>query len=114
MWPRVCLILLSTVGGWAGCGSEDGGPVLDAGGDTAPDLDVGVDTEPPVAAVDFTLAGCAVFDLTIPSCRGPAPLTVSFIPITSDGVTRLLWDFGDLSAPSSDLLASHTYPLPGT
>jgi hypothetical protein len=113
MLSRGLLIALVTVGVQVGCGSRDRPPVIDAGGDTLPNPDVGSDTEPAMPAVDFTVSGCASFDASVPSCRGPAPLTLSFIPITSGNVSRFLWDFGDLSAPSSEMLASHTYPLPG-
>ena len=64
-----------------------------------------------VLAVDFTVMGCPIFDATIPQCRGPAPLTLTFVPITSGAVTRFLWDFGDLSK-SFEALPTHTYTQP--
>ena len=105
-------ISVAVVGAW-GCSDErpltppDGGPDAPFVPDAAGDL------RSSVQAVDFTIGGCAHFEPGTPTCRGPAPLTVSFIPISSGNVSRLLWDFGDLSAPSSEPLPSHTYPLPG-
>jgi hypothetical protein len=93
----------------AGC-SKDGGRT-DAGVEAGP-IDAPVPDAPPTPlTVDFTVIDCPMFDGTIPRCRGPAPLTVSFAPITTGNVSRLLWDFGDQTT-SSDPTPTHTYALP--
>ena len=82
--------------------------------DAAPEAGVDAprgDARPTVLAVDFTVMGCPKFDATIPRCEGPAPLTLTFVPITSGPVTRFLWDFGD-SSSSYENLPTHTYTLP--
>jgi hypothetical protein len=89
-----------------GPGSVDAGP----DGPGGPDAQEG-DGRPTVLAVDFTVTGCPNFDATVPQCRGPAPLTLTFVPITSGVVARFLWDFGDLSK-SYEALPTHTYTLP--
>jgi hypothetical protein len=95
----------------AGCPGDPAGPG-DGGVDAPqpPDGPTG-DGRPMVLAVDFTVMGCPDFDPAIPQCRGPAPLTLTFVPITSGAVTRFLWDFGDLSK-SFEALPTHTYSLP--
>ena len=102
----------------AACDAKDQPAATDAGPDAPTDADPdgapAADLGPGVPAVDFTVNGCDLFDPTTPTCRGSAPLTLSFIPITSANVSRLFWDFGDLSSPSSDSLPSHTYTLPGS
>ena len=94
-------------------GCPDDSPVSpDAGGDSGGSPDVGgLDGPPPVFAVDFTVIGCPSFDPSIPQCRGPAPLTLTFVPITSGTVTRYLWDFGDLAKSFEDI-PTHTYTQP--
>jgi hypothetical protein len=94
----------------AACSKETPSPVDAA--DAPVETDAGqVDGRPTVLAVDFTVIGCPNFDATVPQCRGPAPLTLTFVPITSGVVTRFLWDFGDLSK-SFEALPTHTYTLP--
>ncbi len=88
-------------------GSTDGGTEGGSGLDAAD-----FDGPPAVLAVDFTVIGCPTFDPNIPQCRGPAPLTLTFVPITSGTVTRFLWDFGDLSMKSYEDIPTHTYTQP--
>jgi hypothetical protein len=103
------LALLGALG--AACTEPPGTPA-DSGVDGPPGLDGGEgDGRPTVLAVDFTVMGCPNFDATVPQCRGPAPLTLTFVPITSGVVTRFLWDFGDLSK-SYEALPTHTYTQP--
>src|SRR5262245_60869724 len=84
----------------------DGGPDAPAGPDAAEP-----DSRPTLQAVDFTVIGCPHFDPPIPQCRGPAPLTLTFVPITSGTVTRFIWDFGDLAKSFEDI-PTHTYTQP--
>jgi hypothetical protein len=88
-----------------------GGTARDAGVEVNPPVDVPPEVPTAPATVDFTVIDCPMFDGTIPQCRGPAPLTVSFAPITTGNVSRLLWDFGDQST-SSEATPTHTYALP--
>jgi hypothetical protein len=107
--PPAALALLGAL--LAACSGETPEPAIDA----APVRPDGAE-EPPgptVLAVNFTVIGCPSFDATVPQCRGPAPLTLTFVPITSGPVTRFLWDFGDRST-SFETLPSHTYPFPDT
>ena len=90
---------------------------------TAPQPEAGVDvriadarvprdaTATPLA-VDFTVSDCPSFE-DGPSCRGRAPLTVQFVPVTTGAVTKYLWVFGDGSEPSSMSAPVHTYSFPG-
>jgi hypothetical protein len=96
------MILLATCGK-AGNGARDAGP--DGGSEVGPDLPAVPQT------VDFTVIDCPMFDGTVPQCRGPAPLTVSFAPIITGNVTTFLWDFGDQTT-SSEVTPTHTYALP--
>jgi hypothetical protein len=63
--------------------------------------------------IDVAVTGCASLDLSGPVCRGTAPLTVTFSPVGSPGLTTFLWRFGDGSPPVSDHAPVHTYTLPG-
>jgi hypothetical protein len=101
---------LALLGALAAACPETPGPTVDAAQDARPDATEG-DTRPTVLAVDFTVIGCPKFDASVPQCRGPAPLTLTFVPITSGVVTRFLWDFGDRSN-SYESLPTHTYTLP--
>ena len=62
--------------------------------------------------VDFTVRDCPRLDFATPQCRGPAPLTLTFVPLTSGNVSTFAWDFGDLTK-SDESLPIHTYVLPG-
>jgi hypothetical protein len=89
-------------------GPTDGGADAPARPDAAE-----LDARPTLQAVDFTVIGCPKFDPAIPQCRGPAPLTLTFVPITSGTVTRFVWDFGDLAKSFEDI-PTHTYTQPDT
>jgi len=65
-------------------------------------------------AVDFTVTGCPSFDSATPRCTGTAPLTLSFVPVTSPQVGTFQWDFGDGTPRSSLQAPTHTFTLPGT
>ncbi|HEY0712150.1 MAG TPA: PKD domain-containing protein, partial [Polyangia bacterium] len=110
----IAITAMTMTTGLACAGCDDGDPpagMTDGGPDVAPPMDA--PEEGPVVApsIDFTVIGCPLFDGSIPRCTGPAPLTVSFAPITTGNVTRLLWDFGDQTT-SSETLPRHTYTLP--
>jgi hypothetical protein len=110
----VVALALSAAPSCAGCDDEDPPPgTIDGGTDVTPSMDA--TEEGPVVApsIDFTVIGCPSFDGTIPRCTGQAPLTVSFAPITTGNITRLLWDFGDQTT-SSETLPTHSYTLPGS
>jgi PKD repeat protein len=67
-----------------------------------------------ILAVDFTATGCPMLSLRVPFCTGRAPVTLTFIPITTMPAGRYLWDFGDGTPRSSEATPTHTYPLPGS
>ncbi len=71
------------------------------------------DVRPVPPMVDFTVGDCPRLDPTLPQCRGAAPLTLSFVPLTSGNVSSFVWDFGDLTN-SSEVQPVHTYVLPGS
>jgi PKD repeat protein len=79
----------------------------------APDAPVTRDATVAPLAVDFTVSDCPSFT-TGPVCRGQAPLTVQFVPVTTGTVTKYLWDFGDGTEPSSLATPVHTYSFPGS
>jgi PKD repeat protein len=78
-----------------------------------PDAAVARDAMPTALAVDFTVADCPTFGAG-PRCRGGAPLTVQFVPVTTGAVTKYLWNFGDGTDLSSARTPVHTYPFPGS
>lgn len=93
----------SDAGPWDALGSEGGANV--DGGSGAFSVDFTVSDCPGVpgdAGADAGAAGC---------CRGPAPLTLTFVPLTAGPVTRFLWQFGDETS-STQLTPTHTYALP--
>jgi hypothetical protein len=95
------------------CTSEEGSP--DAAIDARPLIDAPTgEVQPTLLALDFTVTGCPDLDLKKPQCKGPAPLTISFVPITSGNISRLLWDFNDGQPKSSERIPTHTYVLPGS
>jgi PKD repeat protein len=82
-------------------------PVADAGVS-----DAGGDLSAPLT-LDLSVTGCPSFDVAQVVCSGPAPLTVSFAPVGSPGLTTFLWTFGDGTPSSSERAPSHTYAFPG-
>lgn len=103
--------LLSTAA-LAGCGdagiSPADGMALEASvlPDGGPPLD-GV--APPFA--DFTAIGCA-YDAATDTCRGTAPLAVTFVPIVGSSVETYEWTFGDGGATSSQPAPTYVYERP--
>jgi hypothetical protein len=83
------------------------------GGRDAPPIDAPAADVPRPLAVDIAVSGCADRDLSEARCFGPAPLTVSFAPVSSPSLTRFVWTFGDGSPPSTERAPTHTYVLPG-
>ncbi len=79
----------------------DAGPLKDAAGDLA---------GPPGLAISVT--GCATFDVETRTCTGPAPLTLSFTPVGSPGLTFFRWTFDDGTPASTDTAPTHTFALP--
>jgi PKD repeat protein len=110
---RSCAIL---VGVLAACRS--GSTSMPEGGVDVriPDAPVPRDGMAAPLAIDFTAGGCPSFTTgaTGPRCRGPAPLTVQFVPVTTGAVTKYLWDFGDGTEPASTRTPLHTYSFPGS
>lgn len=65
--------------------------------------------------LDIAVTGCAtldIADITHVACTGTAPLTVSFSPVGSAGLTDFRWTFGDGTPDSFDRAPVHTYTLP--
>src|SRR4051812_48198247 len=98
------LALATLVGCGKDAGSRDAGAVLEA----PEPADATDDTQPAVLAVDFTVSGCATYDVGKPQCRGKAPLTLAFVPIASGDIKHFRWNFGD-SYETSDTTPVHTY-----
>jgi hypothetical protein len=110
---RIGALLPLLLGLFTACPSNGGGRA--DGGDGSPEvLEAGPgDTRPVPRMVDFTVGECPRLDPTMPQCRGAAPLTLKFVPLTSGNVTSFVWDFGDLTS-SDEALPVHTYVLPGS
>lgn len=86
----------------------------DAAVDMAPiDVAVTPDAGPKPLALEFSATGCATFDPMAPRCDGVVPLTLTFTPIASEGLTRFLWTFGDGTPASSERSPRHTYTVKG-
>lgn len=92
-----------------------GETAADAAVDTPPvDVPATPDTAATTLALEFSATGCASFqDGKVPRCEGTAPLTLTFTPIASAGLTRFLWTFGDRTPASSERSPQHTYAIPG-
>ncbi len=98
-------------GGLAGCDDSTTAPV-EAGVDAAlADGGVPLDTLSSALAIDFTVAGCSRTDAAT-TCTGAAPLTVTFVPITSGDLSEFFWTFGD-NTQSTLINPQHTFALPG-
>jgi PKD repeat protein len=97
-----------------GCGGGGGQPKLDAAMDFAPvDVAAMPDAGPKPLSLDFSATGCTTTDPIAQRCAGVAPLTLTFTPIASEGLTRFLWTFGDKTPSSSERSPRHTYTVPG-
>jgi len=99
--------LLASCGG--GHGSTDAAvdaPVVDRPGNELPGG----------LHVDFTVEGCPELDTSDGQvrCRGPAPLELTFYPVTSPSVAGYQWDFGDGPESSSEQTPTHVYRTPGS
>src|SRR5262245_26486005 len=113
MLRMACLLAVAL----AGCPEDDG--AVD-GAVRPPDAradDLGIDTDGGGAARSvFTIVGCASLDLTTasPECLGPAPLRLTFVPL-STGVTTFVWTFAGGDPPSSRAITpSVLFSRPGT
>lgn len=114
---RLGLLLLAMLA--PGCDDE-----APAGADASFEAGVPLDApEPPsfgedggtsTLVLDFTATGCAPLDQEPLRCSGVAPLTLSFVPVSTTAVAQVLWDFGDQTAKSFELTPRHTYALPGS
>ena len=71
------------------------------------------DAGPKPLSLDFSATGCIATDPVAARCSGVAPLTLTFTPIASEGLTRFLWTFGDKTPSSSERSPRHTYTVPG-
>jgi PKD repeat protein len=111
----VTVLATATAAAVAGSCGGGGARTRDAGIDrpVADDASSVVDSVATPLVLDFAATGCMAFDLGTPRCDGIAPLTLTFTPIASDGLSRFLWDFGDGTASSSDRSPAHSYALPG-
>ncbi len=108
-WTSAFLLLAT-----AAC-PQDNAPNPDAAIDAQPRIDTGrPDATQSVLSVDFTAGGCFSLDPAGPTCTGRAPLTLSFVPVSTSPVVRFLWDFGDGTAKSSERTTSHTFTRPGS
>jgi PKD repeat protein len=103
--------LVVTLAALAGCGDDTG----EADGAVTPmdakldDLGVLPDGGGPLRG-GFTILGCATLDVTAgsPHCTGPAPLTLTFVPLIS-GVNTFLWTFTGGDPPSSRAINPSAY-----
>jgi hypothetical protein len=122
--PNKIAVAMALAGLVVACTKDDDRPISDGGAtDVAPEAGP-IDAPAPTLLLDFTISGCPTFDGgapvgaaasadgTGPHCQGPAPLTVSFAPITAGTVTRVLWDLGE-GPLTPELYPTHTYALPG-
>lgn len=111
---RAALALAALLPTAAACGGSSGGG-HDAGRDLLPfDSPAASDGSPQGLAVDFTVMSCPNLEAAVPRCRGAAPLTLSFVPVTSPSVGTFLWDFGDKTARAFTPTPTHTFTLPGS
>src|SRR4030095_3612964 len=85
--PRWLALGLVALGAFA-CRDRGADPI-DASSD-----DTRIATPSPLT-IDIAVTGCASYDPATVTCRGSAPLTLSFTPIGSPELTQFKWDFGD-------------------
>jgi hypothetical protein len=107
----VTLLLLAGIAcGGGGAAPRDGsteGGKLDASIPLALDIAVG-------GCMSYSSAGvCGPDAGPGPCCTGQPPLTLSFSPVGSQGLTRFLWTFGDDTPTSSERAPIHSYAHPG-
>ena len=129
---------LAALGPSGGCSCGDGLPPAGDGGATprdgaAPGGDAGVATDAaqPLLWVNFSITGCDPADgggdidagpgpapsdagPTAAICRGPAPLHLSFAPVSPAPIDVYQWRFGDGSAPDGRASPDHVFDAPGT
>lgn len=99
----------------AACGDEMSMPDGSASVDGGLDLGAPADGAPPLRGA-FTIVGCQTLDQSLPEpvCSGPAPLELTFVPL-STGATELVWAFDGAEPPASMLVTpTVVYRQPGT
>ena len=128
---RFCLLVVAL--GVAACGGgstatrDDAGPQDDAGHVQADAL---VSNDGGLLVADFVAEGCERLEewstdggspdadggvVTGTVCIGHAPLTVTFIPVTTENVDSYVWTFGEPNeTPVRKETPTHTYVLPGS
>jgi hypothetical protein len=98
-------------------GCDDGPATADmAVGPDAGASDMGVADGPRPVLGAFTIAGCEKLEFSgdEPTCTGHAPLTVTFVPLSS-GVDAWVWTFNGGDPPDSQLITPEVrYEKPGT
>jgi hypothetical protein len=87
----------------AGACRDKGANPIDASSD-----DIRVDGPSPLT-IDIAVTGCASYDPATATCRGSAPLTLSFAPVGSPELTQFRWDFGDGTPTTSERAPTHTF-----
>jgi len=106
--------LVLTVAGLACSGQQT--PVRDAAVErSVADSPQRIPDGPPALVVDFSIEGCPAFDPDTPTCTGPVPLVLQFVPMLTAPVTQYVWDFGD-NTTTFDYTGptpSHVYSSPG-
>lgn len=132
-------VALAALGPSGGCSCGDGlppagdsGPVPRDG--SGPNGDAGAsagDAAQPLLWVDFSITGCASTGAadtpdagpapangdagpTAAICHGPAPLRLSFAPVSPAPIDVYQWTFGDGSAPDGRAAPDHLFTTPGT
>jgi PKD repeat protein len=113
---RALWIPVSALALVAGCSCDGSSAAADAApgddGAAAADGAAGPDAALPLIWIDFAITGCAGPE--VEPCRGPAPLTLGFIPIAPAPVEVYEWRFeGDGSEPDSRPTPEHVFALPG-
>jgi hypothetical protein len=69
---------------------------------------------PSPLTIDIAVTGCASYDPSTATCRGSAPLTLSFTPVGSPELTQFRWSFGDGTPTTTERAPTHTFAHPDT
>src|SRR5262245_6548205 len=107
--------LLCALVALVGCGETDGPADLSSPVDGGM-LDIGIADGPPPVLGAFTITGCHKLEFAgeEPTCTGPAPLRVTFVPLSS-GVDAWVWSFKGGDPPDSQVITPEVrYDKPGT